>query len=63
MKTISNICANGKVGFGMESGKSYAVKDPCKNQALQGHVFCERCRVAAGGRRKRRVSLPAQNDR
>jgi hypothetical protein len=54
------LCANGQIGYSLDNGKSYTVKDPCRLPALVGHIFCDKCRVFSGGLRKKRVSLPAQ---
>lgn len=58
MVTVDKRCANGTVGYSVESGKSYAVKDPCVRPHVQGHILCDPCRVAAGGRPKARVESP-----
>jgi hypothetical protein len=42
-------CANGKVGYDISTGKAYNVRPPCSQQARPGHIYCERCRVEAGG--------------
>jgi hypothetical protein len=41
-------CANGKTGYS-DSGKAYMPNPPCRIHARPGHIFCNACRVAAGG--------------
>ncbi len=57
MKTIK-LCAHGTPGF--SDGKPYAVRDPCKNPPVPGHILCENCRLATGGMPRRLIFLPAQ---
>jgi hypothetical protein len=41
------LCANGTPGY--EGGEMYAVRNPCKNLPLTGHIFCDSCRREASG--------------
>jgi hypothetical protein len=42
-------CANGRPGYDISTGKAYNVSPPCKAHARPGHIYCDSCRIAAGG--------------
>jgi len=45
-----NRCANGKVGYDLITGKMYVPRgESCQRPANPGHIYCEACRLAAGG--------------
>lgn len=50
-------CANGKPGFDTVTARAYTMRRSlvCQNEAMSGHIYCERCRVEAGGSRKGRA--------
>jgi hypothetical protein len=49
-KKSADWCANGRPGYDIDTGKPYNVSPPCQSPARPGHIYCDRCRVAAGGR-------------
>jgi hypothetical protein len=49
MTNNSKLCANGLMGYDIESGQSYAVRKPCQAKAQQGSIYCQHCRETAGG--------------
>lgn len=49
MKQSENACANGTVGYDLASGRTYVVKNACKNVRRSGHIYCDRCRAETGG--------------
>ena len=44
-----NQCANGRIGYDIETGKPYTPKPSCPREHAPGHTLCDPCRVEAGG--------------
>ena len=49
-----NQCANGRIGYDIETGKPYTPKPSCPREHAPGHALCDPCRVEAGGYDRKR---------
>jgi hypothetical protein len=60
MTNNSKMCANGLMGYDIESGQMYTVRKACQSDRQQGSIYCQKCREEAGGYVRHRLQSPTQ---